>query len=135
MTLVLILPPRPGDPIEPVTSTHPKRRARIAVRRTLDEAEGVAALLSEHGLDALVETDDLQLAMPGSSVLPGVLGVPGGMFAYPVTVPFAERAQARALVVEREQRAPAIATSTLARGAAIALALACLAAAGRIALS
>ena len=130
MTLVVILP---GDPAKPTVGTHPKRRARVAVRATLPEAEHVAALLSEHGLDALVETDDMGLAMPGSSILPGVLGTPGGMFAYPVTVPFAERDQARRVVETSERRGASIPTATLIRGAALALALAGLVALGRIA--
>lgn len=115
MTLVVILP---DDPAKPTVGTHPK---------------APAALLSEHGPDTVVEMDDMGLAMPGSSILPGVLGTPGAMFAYPITLPFAEREQARRVVETSERQGASIPTATLIRGAALALALACLVALGRIA--
>ncbi|MGE3857954.1 MAG: hypothetical protein AB7G21_13435 [Dehalococcoidia bacterium] len=129
MTSIMFRPDPPG----PRVGTHPMLRARVAVRRTLDEAEQIAAMLSEHGLDALVETDAVDLALPGSSVLPGVLGTPGGMFAYPVTVPFAEREQARSVVRASAARLRPMDTGTLIPGLVLGLAIAALVALGRLA--
>jgi hypothetical protein len=110
-------------------------RARVAVLRSLDEAERVADLLRDRDLDALVETDDALTAMPGQSLLPGVLPGAGGLFAYPVTVPLAEQGRARAVLGTAPARRQALSTTTLARGAVLALLAAGLVAAVRIALS
>lgn len=115
--------------------TSPLPRARVAVLRSLDEAERVADLLRERELDALVETDDALTAMPGQSLLPGVLPGSTGLFAYPVTVPLAERGRAEAVLGDTPSRRESPSTATLVRGAALALLAACLVAEARIALS
>ncbi len=111
----------------------PAPRARVAVRRTLEEAEDWADLLRAHDLDALVEIDDARDAQPGRTLLPG-LGFPGPMFAYPVTVPLADRARAASLLEEFVEAEEPVAGGTLLRGAIIALVLGAGALALRVAL-
>ena len=115
--------------------TQPTPRARVAVLRSLDEAERVADLLRGRDLDALVETDDALTAMPGQSLLPGVLPGTTGLFAYPVTVPLDERGRAHEVLGAAPTRRESPSTATLARGAALALLAALLVAALRVGLS
>ena len=119
----------PPDPDVPT----PTPRARVAVRRTLEEAEDWADLLRAHDLDALVEIDDARDAQPGQTLLPG-LGSPGPMFAYPVTVPLADRARAASVLAEFVEADDHVAGGTLLRGAVIALMLGAGALALRVAL-
>lgn len=110
-------------------------RTRIAVLRSVDDAEPLAEALRAQGIEALVEIDDLQLALPGQSVLPGLLAFPGPMFAYPLTVPIEDRDRAMAILDGmRGARSQPTSTRTLLRGGAIALGLGAAALVLRVAL-
>lgn len=100
----------------------PAPRARVAVLRSLDEAERVAALLRRHDIDTLVETDDALAALPGQSLLPGVLPVPGGLFAYPVTVLPRDRERAGTLLDAHRASGNSPTPRQLLRWAALAMA-------------
>ncbi len=114
------------------------QRTRLTVLRDADEAERIADVLRAAGIDAGVEIDDVERALPGTSVLPGLLTLPGPMFAYPLTVPVADRAQALRILDERDEidgTRRHLSPGTLGRGVAVALGLGAVAAAVRLALA
>ena len=104
-------------------------RIRLAVLRDPRQAERWQQGLAAAGIDAHVEIDDAQRALPGETLLPGVMGGGQPMFVYPLTVPAADRARAAAVLIDlgwdgrRSGRRHLDATpTTLLRGALIALA-------------
>ena len=97
-------------------------RARVAVLRSLDEAERVADLLRAHDIDTLVETDDAANALPGQTLLPGMLSMPAGLFAYPVTVLPGDRERASALLQARRAPGESLTPGQLLRWAVLAIA-------------
>lgn len=119
-----VLLPLPGSdepPDEYVECEGP--RVRVAVRRDLPEAERRADALRAAGIEASVEIDDTQRALPGASLLPGVLAFPAQLFAYPVTVPLPDRAAARGIIdaFDGQQRRPATPSPLRTVGVAFAL--------------
>lgn len=120
--------------MEPTDAEGP--RARVDVQRDAHEAERRAEVLQAAGIDARVEIDDTQRALPGQSLIPGVPAMPGeSLFAFPLTVPVAERARAAELLAALDGVEDAhLSGGTLGRGVAIALGLGAVVLALRVAL-
>ena len=110
-------------------------RARVDMQRDAHEAERRAEALHAAGIDARVEIDDTQRALPGQSLIPGVPAMPGeNLFAFPVTVPTADRARATRLLEDLDGVEDShLSGGTLGRGVAVALGLGALALALRVA--
>lgn len=126
---VQVLLPLPGstEPSVPIDEGEDEGpRVRIAVRRDQRDAERLADALQAADIDARVEIDDTQQALPGQSLLPGVLVLTAQLFAYPVTVPLAERARAEGILAavdgQRARPVPASLLRSLAIPAAIGVA-------------
>lgn len=109
-------------------------RARIIVLRSAEEAVRCADALLARDIEAVVEIDDAQRALPGQSMLPGVLAFPGSLFAYPLTVPVTDRERATRILEDLDDDAEHVSPRVLVVGAAIALVLGVAAVALRVAL-
>ena len=110
-------------------------RTRIAVLRSASEATRLADALLAQDIEAIVEIDDAQHALPGRSLLPGVFALPDSLFAYPLTVPVADQDRAMRILHDIDERRAAPSLPALARGAAVVIALTAAALAVRVPLS
>src|SRR5687768_4700258 len=76
------------------------RRIRLAVLRDPREAERLQAGLESAGITAFVEIDDVQHALPGGTLIPGVTAGGSSMFAYPLVIHAADRDRAAAVLID-----------------------------------
>lgn len=107
----------------------PAARIRLAVLRDPRDAERYRDGLEAAGIDARVEIDDAQRALPGESLLPGLIGGGQPLFVYPLSIPADERTRAASVLIDLGwdgrrggRRTVAMAPGALLRGALLALA-------------